>query len=139
MRNGATDGPIMENKMSEHISYHRHNDAIHILVEDGDKVIDHSCIALINKSKRHDRPDWPEYGEYIVRACTMFADVEEGISLIARKDHYYQLEAQAKSQPALLSVCKDLLFLVGPQNTIGLSPKLITKAKAAMEKAGSTQ
>ena len=73
--------------------------------------------------------------EYIVRACNVFADVEEGVSLIARKDHYYQLEAKAKSQPALLDVCRDLLFLVGPNNTIGLSPKLINKAKAALAKA----
>ncbi len=35
----------------------------------------------------------------------------------------------------LLDVCKDLLFLVGPQNTIGLSPKLIIKANAALLKA----
>ena len=43
---------------------------------------------------------------YIVRACSVFADIEEGISLIVRKDHYYQLEAQAKSHEELLTACK---------------------------------
>ena len=33
----------------------------------------------------------------IVRALNVFADIEEGVSMIVRKDHYYQLEAQAKA------------------------------------------
>lgn len=45
--------------------------------------------------------------EYIVRACNAFADIEEGVSLIVRKDHYYQLEAQAKNQPDLLAACRE--------------------------------
>ncbi len=45
---------------------------------------------------------------YIVRACSVFADIEEGISLIVRKDHYYQLEAQANSHEDLLMMCGKL-------------------------------
>ena len=45
--------------------------------------------------------------ELIVRACNTFADIEEGISMIVRKDHYYQLEAQAKNQPDLLEACNN--------------------------------
>ena len=48
----------------------------------------------------------PANAHYIVLACNTFADIEEGISTIVRKDHYYQLEAQAKSQPDLLAACE---------------------------------
>ncbi len=41
---------------------------------------------------------------FIVRACSVFADIEEGISLIVRKDHYYQLEAQANGHEELVEV-----------------------------------
>ncbi len=44
--------------------------------------------------------------EYVVRACSVFADIEEGISLIVRKDHYYQLEAQAKSHTKAVELSK---------------------------------
>ena len=34
-------------------------------------------------------------------------DIRNGVCMIVEKEHYYQLEAQAKSQPALLAACED--------------------------------
>ncbi len=103
--------------MSEH-TYHQHDDEIHIEVRDGNKLIEHSSIALVNTH----RPNWPEHAEYIVRACNTFADVEEGVSMIVRKDHYYQLEAQAKSQPDLLAACEESWKLLKEVARMNIQP-----------------
>ena len=43
--------------------------------------------------------------EFIILACNTFADIEEGVSMIVRKDHYYAMEAQNKD---LLIACEAL-------------------------------
>ena len=50
--------------------------------------------------------------EFIILACNTFADIEEGVSMIVRKDHYYQLEAQAKSQPDLLEALQYVITVI---------------------------
>ncbi len=75
--------------------------------------------------------------EYIVRACNVFTDIEEGISLIVRKDHYYQLEAQAKSHEELLKACKALLAVQDEDSMFRLPVNLpeISNMRAAIAKA----
>ena len=74
--------------------------------------------------------------EYIVRACNAFQDIEEGISLIAEKSHYYQLEAQAKSQPALLAACKMCFTACYMNSADFLDTDQLAKLEAAIKEAG---
>lgn len=57
--------------MTEHTTFHRHGLAIHIETVQDDKVIDHSCIAVVNEY----RPAADEYADYIVLACNSYKDL----------------------------------------------------------------
>jgi len=66
------------------------------------------------QDERYEREikEWHGNLEFIALACNAFADIEEGVSLIVRKDHYYQLEAQAKSQPDLLEALQYVITVI---------------------------
>ena len=72
-------------------------------------------------------------------------DITSGVSMIVEKEHYYRLEAQANSQPALLAACEAIKELAcidqgGPttptkQDYRSATISIAMKAKAAIEAA----
>ncbi len=75
--------------------------------------------------------------EFIVLVCNTFADIEEGVSMIVRKDHYYAMEAQNKD---LLAACEEAFDCAtrtssSEEETLSRRDSIIDNLKAAIEKA----
>ncbi len=88
-------------------------------------------------------PDAEDNLAFAIAACNAFGDIEEGVSMIVEKNHYYQLEAQAKSQPDLLAVCvraEHVLDSIPPEILVppwdNWTIQVIAELRAEIKKAG---